>query len=88
MLQDLDMDGKDIRCVRNLYWKQSAAIRHQNELGNFASIKRGVRQGCVLSPDLFNLYSENIMRHLDGVGGLIIGGYTLNNLRYMQMILC
>jgi len=82
MLQDLDMDGKDIRFVRNLYWEQSAAIRHQNELGNFAGIKRGVRQGCVLSPDLFNLYSENIMRHLDGIGGLIVGGYTLNNLRY------
>ena len=86
MLQDLDMDGKDIRFVRNLYWEQSAAIRHQNELGNFAGIKRGVRQGCVLSPDLFNLYSENIMRHLDGIGGLIVGGYTLNNLRYADDI--
>src|SRR5437870_6695400 len=63
MLQDLDLDGKDIRLVRNLYWDQSAAIRYKNELGNFASIKRGVRHGCVLSPDLFNLYSENIMRH-------------------------
>jgi hypothetical protein len=86
MLQDLDLDGKDIRLVRNLYWDQSAAIRYQNELGNFANIRRGVRQGCVLSPDLFNLYSENIMRHLDGIGGLIIGGYTLNNLRYADDI--
>src|SRR5438552_4549978 len=86
MLQDLDLDGKDIRLVRNLYWDQSAAIRYQNELGNFASIKRGVRQGCVLSPDLFNLYSENIMRHIEGVGGLIIGGHTLNNLRYADDI--
>ena len=60
MLQDLDLDGKDIRLVRNLYWNQSAAIRHQNELGEFTSIKRGVRQGCVLSPDLFNLYSETL----------------------------
>src|SRR5438552_6228513 len=78
MLHDLDLDGKDIRLVRNLYWDQSAAIRYQNELGNFASIKRGVRQGYVLSPDLFNLYSENVMRHIEGVGGLIIGGHTLN----------
>src|SRR5438132_5417257 len=31
MLQDLDLDGKDIRLVRNLYWDQSAAIRYQNE---------------------------------------------------------
>src|SRR5437899_11781247 len=47
MLQDLDLDGKDIWLVRNLYWDQSAAISYQNELGNFASITRGVRQGCV-----------------------------------------
>ena len=86
MLQDLDLDGKDIRLVRNLYWNQSAAIRYQNELGNFTHIKRGVRQGCVLSPDLFNLYSENIMRHLEDVGGVIIGGYRLNNLRYADDI--
>src|SRR5438552_7424207 len=86
LLQDLNLDGKDIRLVRNLYWDQSAAIRYQYELGNFASIKRGVRQGCVLSPDLFNLYSENIMRHIEGVGGLIIGGHTLNNLRYANDI--
>src|SRR5579872_502632 len=77
MLQDLG--GKDIRLARNLYWNQSAPIRHQNELGEFTSIKRGVRQGCVLSPDLFNLYSENIMRHLYGIGGLIVGGYTVIN---------
>ena len=86
MLQNLDLDGKDIRMVRNLYWDQSAAIRYQNELGNYTPIRRGVRQGCVLSPDLFNLYSENIMRHLDDVGGLIIGGFTLNNLRYADDI--
>ena len=85
MLQDLDLDGKDIQLVRNLYWDQSA-IRHQNELGEFTSITRGVRYGCVLSPDLFNLYSENILRHLDGIGGLIVGGYTLSELD-MQMIL-
>ena len=86
MLQSLDLDGKDIRLIKNLYWNQSAAIRYQNELGNFTQIKRGVRQGCVLSPDLFNLYSENIMRHLEDVGGLVIGGYTLNNLRYADDI--
>src|ERR1700730_16762891 len=48
MLQDLDLEGKDLRLVRNLYWDQSAAIRHQNELGEVTSIKRGVRKGCVL----------------------------------------
>ena len=88
MLHLLDLDGKDTRQVRNLYWDQSAAIRYQNELGNFASIKRGVRQGCVLSSDLFNLYNENIMRHIEGVGGLIIGGHILNSLRFLSLSQC
>ena len=36
--------------------------------------------------DVFNLYSENIMRHLGGVGGLVVDGYTLNTLRYADDI--
>ena len=45
-------------------------------------IKRGVRQGCVLSPDLFNLYSEVIMRDLIELEGIKFGGRNLNNIRY------
>ena len=80
------MDGKDIRVIRNLYWNQEAAVRHDGEYSEFCKIKRGVRQGCVLSPDLFNLYSENIIRSIEEVKGIIIGGYNLNNLRYADDI--
>ena len=45
-------------------------------------IKRGVLQGCVLSHDIFNLYSEQILREIKDLKGLIIGGYNMNNIRY------
>lgn len=44
-------------------------------------MERSVRQGCVFSPDLFNLYSEAILREFEFLSWLIIGGYNLN-IRY------
>ena len=60
-LQQLDIDGKDLKLIRNLYWNQKAFIRTENGLSPEIQIKRGVRQGCVLSPSLFNLYTENYL---------------------------
>ncbi|KAG1697227.1 LINE-1 retrotransposable element ORF2 protein [Nymphon striatum] len=45
-------------------------------------IKRGVRQGCVMSPSHFNLYTENIFRESKDIEGICIGGMNINNLRY------
>ena len=45
-------------------------------------IKKGVRQGCVLSPNLFNLYTEKIFREVEDMKGVNIGGMNINNLRY------
>ena len=42
-------------------------------------IKRGVRQGCVLSP-LFSLFSEIVMRNVKGYPGIKVGGHNVNNL--------
>ena len=53
ILDSLNIDGKYLRIVRNIYWEQTAAMRIGNDLSAFQDIKRGVRQGCVLSPDLF-----------------------------------
>ena len=82
ILDSLNIDGKDLRIVRNIYWEQTAAMRIGNYLSVFQDIKRGVRQGCLLSPDLFSIYSEIIMRALEGMPGIKIGGYKMNNIRY------
>ncbi|GFO06926.1 endonuclease-reverse transcriptase [Plakobranchus ocellatus] len=82
ILEKLDIDGKDLRVIRNLYWDQTASVRIEGGHSDFKPIKRGVRQGCVMSPDLFNLYSEITLRNLDGITGLKINGENLNNLRY------
>ena len=65
-----------------MYWEQTAAMRVEGEISAFQKIKRGVRQGCVLSPDLFSLYSEIIMRNIEGQPGIRVGGHNINNLRY------
>ena len=56
------IDGKDIRIITVLYWNQKAAIRVDQEQSEPAAIQPGVRQGCVLSPYLFNIYTEYIFR--------------------------
>ena len=83
MLNKLDVDGKDLRILSNLYWKQKATVRLEGQQhSEETSIRRGVRQGCVLSPDLFNLYSENILREIEDIKGIELGGHNINNLRY------
>lgn len=74
ILENLDLDGKDLKVMRNLYWEQSACIRIGNDYSQYKMIQRGVRQGCVFSPDLFNIYSETIMGELEELEGLIVGG--------------
>ena len=56
ILESTGIDGKDARLIINLCWNQKAAVRIENEVTGWIEIKRGVRQGCVLSPDLFSLY--------------------------------
>ncbi|GFO33982.1 retrovirus-related pol polyprotein line-1 [Plakobranchus ocellatus] len=81
-LKQLNIDGKDLRIMKTMYWEQTAAMRIENETSTFQDIKRGVRQGCVLSPDLFFLYSEIIMRNLENHPGIKVGRQNTNNLRY------
>ena len=83
-LKKIGLDSKDIRVIANLYWFQQAAIRIDNEVSDYTPIQRGVRQGCVLSPLLFNIYTELIFRNFDQLKGTSIGGRNINNLRYVD----
>ncbi|GFO23935.1 retrovirus-related pol polyprotein line-1 [Plakobranchus ocellatus] len=82
MPKKLDIDEKDLRIIRNLYLDQTVSSRIEGEHQDLKPIKRAVRQGCVMSPDLFNLYSEIILRNLDPISGFKINGENLINLRY------
>lgn len=78
------IDIRDIRIISNLYYGQKATIRIEDMTSEEVEIQRGVRQGCILSPILFNVYSEDIIKGaLDSQDiGIKINGITINNLRY------
>ena len=71
--------------LRNLYADQEATVRTGHGTTNWFQIGKGVSQGCILSPRLFNLYAEYIMR-INGLeeaqAGIKIVGRNINNLRY------
>ena len=71
--------------LRNLYAGQEATVRTRYEIMDWFQIGNGIRQGCILSPCLFNLYAEYIMRNagLEEVqAGIEIAGRNISNLRY------
>ena len=71
--------------LRNLYAAQEATIRTGQGTTDWFQTGKGVRQGCVLSPCLFNLCAEYIMRNTgldEAQAGIKIAGRNINNLRY------
>ena len=81
-LSEIGINDKDLQIITKLYWEQTATVRTENGVTKEFQIKKGVRQGCVLSPSLFNLYTEKIFREVEEMNGVIIGGVNINNLRY------
>ena len=71
--------------LRNLYAGQEATFRTRHGTTDWFQIGKGVGQGCTLSPCLFNLYAEYIMRNArlnEAQAGIKIAGRNINNLKY------
>ena len=71
--------------MRNLYAGQEATVRTGHTTTDWFQVGKGARQGCILSPCLFNLYAEYIMRNTgleEAQAGIKIAGRNINNLRY------
>jgi hypothetical protein len=83
ILKETGIDWRERRLISNLIMVQSVKVRLNQ--GETRSVKtgRGVRQGCCLSPILFNLYSEYLTKEaLEGLGDLEIGGQIIHTAKY------
>ena len=73
--------------LRNLYADQEATDRTRHGITDWFQIRKGVHQGCILSPCLFNLHAEYIMRNAgleEAQAGIKVTGRNINNLRYAR----
>ena len=70
--------------LRNLFSVQEAIVRTEHETTDWFQIGKGVHQGCILSPHLFNLYAEYTMQNAgldEAKAGIKIAGRNINDLR-------
>ena len=85
ILQEMGIPEHLTCLLRNLYADQEATVRTGHGTPDWFQIGKGVRQGCMLSPCLFNLYAEYIMGNVgleEAQAGIEIARGNINNLRY------
>ena len=85
ILQEMGIPDHLTCLLRNLYAGQEATVRTGHGTTDWFQIGKGVRQGCILSPCLFNFYAEYIMRNAgleETQAGIKIAGRNINHLRY------
>ena len=77
-----------LTCIlRNLYVGKEAIVRTGHRTMDWFKVGKGIRQGCIWSPCLFNFYAENVMRNVgldESQVGIKIAGRNINNLRYVD----
>ena len=85
ILKEMEIPDHLTCLLRNPYAGQEATVRTRHGTTDWFQIRKGVRQGCILSPYLFNFYAEYIMRNAgleETQAGIKIAGRNINNLRY------
>ena len=85
IIQEMGIPDHLTCLLRNLYASQEATIRSGRGTIDWFQVQKGVRQGCILSPCLFNLYAEYIVQNArldEAQAGIKISGRNINNLRY------
>lgn len=84
ILKEMGVPQHLIALIANLYQDGQSVVKVNDIVSGSFKPERGVRQGCILSPILFNIYGEYIMRKAleDWKGGISVGGLKISNLRY------
>ena len=85
ILQEMGIPNHLTCLLRNLYAGQEATVRTRHGTTDWFQIEKGVRQGCILSPCLFNIYAEYIMQNAkldEAQAGIKIARRNINNLIY------
>ena len=86
ILQEIGIPDHLTCLLRNLYAGQEATVRTAHGKTDWFQIGKGVHWGCIVSPCLFNLYTEYVMRNAgleEAQAGIKIAGRNINNLRYL-----
>ena len=87
ILQEMGIPDHLICLLRNLYAGQETTVRTGHGTTDWFQIGKGVRQSCILSPCLFNLYAVYVMRNTgldEAQAGIRIAGRNIHNLRYVD----
>ena len=89
ILKEIGIPDRLTCLLRNLYAGQEVTVRTRHGPTDWFQIRKGVHQDCILSPCLFNLYAEYIMRNAgldEAQAGIKISGRNINNLSYADDI--
>ena len=88
ILREMNFEPKIVNLIKSLYHEQQASVRLEKSDTESFTVGKGVRQGCILSPNLFSIYTESIMRNVEEdprssqYEEVILQGRIIRDLRY------